>query len=805
MKYSFIKINFSDVSLLIYDRYQKDLVEPNSIGLLDKNEVFALAADSGSIEFIPEPKNGFCSLRLSETQQYFVTLSDFTTEHSENYSINIKSEFEATEISKGIYSFKVINYLGKADFEILSDENIIHSVKLEIVPKKIDYEDDYVKLTEDIAEKCSALLLDYSSPTNLSFKNNNESARTPLEKFIFIRTFCNNDNIESLFYSIKNNPDSLLVSEDELKPFGTASVSRKFFSNPFANSRNWIETENHSYLPEYITATRKYDSLDTSANRFLKFAFNSFIEVCDEVIKFLGDKNLTYREEAVYIKENLELYLTESFFDDVQDLTSMPVNNQVLQKREGYAQIFNAFNMLDLAKQLDWKGENVVYEGQARNVALLYEYWLVFKFMEILKEIGVEIEFDLSDDDHKDRMFVKDNGLLVSLKEGKTSYFSALTKDKKFRIKFYYNRTFGKKDFEGTDYQGSYSRDFRPDYTLAIFPSAYKEEQAIKIGEVSFIHFDAKYRVTDITSLFGKENLDSEDFSEQKKDETINTYNRGDLFKMHTYNDAIRKTIGSYVLYPGTSNKENEFKVYDELLPGVGAFAIRPGDKENAGAEILKKFISDIIDFKSKNSTRQYRKDYFENMVIQSPSESNAAKINNESKLEYQMIGFVRNEYFSFLQENGNIPTSLEDFKSKNSFQFYFYFYAIKNGKVYTIHKETTKAKYLRITTSDIKDCKIEFGYKFQHLEPWEAEVDSIELVSKEALKEKLDSLYGENTFIPENGFHADYYYLAKAKVTRYFDSGITAINVSENEDISAYSPKVIPRNFESKYILDEK
>ena len=435
MKYSLIKINFPDVSLVIYDRYQKKLDDPNSIGFLDKNEVLAFASDSGSIEFIPEPKNGFCSLRLCETQQYFVTLSDFATEQPENYSINIKSEFEATEISKGIYSFKVINYLGKADFEILSDGNIIHSVKLEIVPKKIDYEDDYVKLTEDIAEKCSTLLLDYSSPTNLSFKDNNETARTPLEKFIFIRTFCNNDNIESLFYSIKSNPDSLLFSEDELKPFGTASVSRKFFSNPFANSRNWTETENHSYLPELITTTRKYDSLDTPANRFLKFAFNSFIEVCDEVLEFLGDKNLTYKNEAEYIKENLELYLTESLFDDVQDLTSMPVNNQVLQKCEGYSQIFNAFNMLDLAKQLDWEGIDDVYEGQAKNIALLYEYWLALQLVEILKnKIGAKT---VSSNDSND-MIQKtlDEGLLVSLKQGRDSKISLILKEKNLQINF---------------------------------------------------------------------------------------------------------------------------------------------------------------------------------------------------------------------------------------------------------------------------------------------------------------------------------------------------------------------------------
>lgn len=181
-------------------------------------------------------------------------------------------------------------------------------------------------------------------------------------------------------------------------------------------------------------------------------------------------------------------------------------------------------------------------------------------------------------------------------------------------------------------------------------------------------------------------------------------------------------------------------------------------------------------------------------MVIQSPSENNATKVVEPSNVEYQMIGFIRNEYLSFLQENGHIPTCLEDFKSNKSFEFYFYFYAIKNGKVYTIHKETNKAKYLRVTTTDVKDCKVEFGYRFQHLEPWEAEVESIELVSQESLKEKLGELYGENTFEPKKGFNADFYYLAKAKVSSYSETGITDINAEENDDISIYSPKVIQR-----------
>ena len=42
-----------------------------------------------------------------------------------------------------------------------------------------------------------------------------------------------------------------------------------------------------------------------------------------------------------------------------------------------------------------------------------------------------------------------------------------------------------------------------------------------------------------------------EEVEDDKQDSVINTYKRGDLLKMHTYNDAIRRTVGSYVLYPG--------------------------------------------------------------------------------------------------------------------------------------------------------------------------------------------------------------------------------------------------------------
>ena len=63
------------------------------------------------------------------------------------------------------------------------------------------------------------------------------------------------------------------------------------------------------------------------------------------------------------------------------------------------------------------------------------------------------------------------------------------------------------------------------------------------------LHFDAKYKVD---SEFLKElRGELENHDEKKKQARSNTYKNGDLLKMHAYRDAIRRSYGSYILYPG--------------------------------------------------------------------------------------------------------------------------------------------------------------------------------------------------------------------------------------------------------------
>ena len=736
-------------------------------------------------------------LRLTETKRYILKINKENKEpflledvHFQNKN-NIFTSFDEDRIF-----FQFVNYLGRSKIEFGDYEN--DPLLFEVVPDKIDYEKDYINLTEALAEHCAGLLLDYSGSTSNIFSQYENDHETLLEQFIFLRQFCHGQNLQGLFESIKRNPDRILESEDELKPFGAGIPSKKFYTNPFSNSRRWMKaagTGIRGYMPRDVAVTRKYDSLDTPANRFIKYALQRFDDVCVNLIEALKGKTngrqIECLREAENLHEKIENIIYDRFFNDVGTLNIMPQNNQVLQKREGYSQIFSAYSMLELALQLDWRGKDDVYEGESKNVSLLYEYWLFFELFDILKSIdSCELVKETGENDFLKR----DDILTISLQQGKKSRQCFCVKKYGLKINLYYNRTFSATEFKQTVYEGSYSRQFRPDYTLAIFPDCYeKENEAVRDGAISYLHFDAKYRIMDFSKIFGmdddqkdksenKKELEKE-LDEEKKGEVTNTYKRGDLLKMHTYNDAIRRTAGSYILYPGDENADKEFRLYGEILPGVGAFAIKPSIKDSAEKE-LRTFIEKIIRAESDNYTRLKRMRYYSEMVLREPSviddqDQKTEGSNNryeQSQKEY-ILGYIRKKYHDFLKRKGLL---------KKGEEFVFYFYAVKGDYVYPHHKDVFNIKDFRFFVNDIDE---DGAYK---PEPVVCEVLSNELMSGKKLTELLKEM-GLST--RERG--AEFYYVLKVKV-RSENEPVQEIsmkkmnNMNGNDTFSPHSPKVV-------------
>ncbi|OJV81796.1 MAG: hypothetical protein BGO34_08390 [Bacteroidia bacterium 44-10] len=62
---------------------------------------------------------------------------------------------------------------------------------------------------------------------------------------------------------------------------------------------------------------------------------------------------------------------------------------------------------------------------------------------------------------------------------------------------------------------------------------------------------------------------------------------------MHAYKDAIRRSGGGYILYPGATNET--FRGFHEIIPGLGAFSMNPSP-DNADIKELSKFIDQVID-----------------------------------------------------------------------------------------------------------------------------------------------------------------------------------------------------------------
>jgi hypothetical protein len=149
----------------------------------------------------------------------------------------------------------------------------------------------------------------------------------------------------------------------------------------------------------------------------------------------------------------------------------------------------------------------------------------------------------------------------------------------------------------------------RPDYTLSLWRAEFMEKEAEAQELMGHVHFDAKYRIDFVEELFGdKDDVGNGEMQVQQR------YKRDDLLKMHAYRDAIRRTQGAYVLYPGKESQQ--WSGYHEILPGLGAFPIRPGNGEEAVERFLREIVSHVCD----RATARERQSYHVYQVQETPA-----------------------------------------------------------------------------------------------------------------------------------------------------------------------------------------
>jgi len=593
-------------------------------------------------------------------------------------------------------------YVGAITFEIIHIEGLgnPYKIKLEVQSVKAEYRTDYRYMLESITEKCTDLIMQIDSPINQHVETDfNKNPETLYQRFSFVKSLIDSQEFEEAIQKIVTNPTTKWEEEHELKDIRRIRRFNQKNIKQLVTKSNRMELSSQHFLnksyrltsiPTKIDSTRKTESIDTAENRFIKHALEEFLFFCENCeLKF--EKYSTAKFESGLLATKISTLLNQSFFKQISRPTSLKLNSPVLQRKSGYREVLNAWLKFDLAAKLIWHGGDNVYDAGKKDIATLYEYWLFFTLLDLLKEV-----FEIEPKSVAELIQYDKGQLSLSLKQGTSIAMKGVYKSpsRNLNIQFSYNRSFGGgKTFPNA---GSYTTTLRPDYTLSIWPEEIKEaKDAEKTELITHVHFDAKYKVKNFYELISKpkyEELTEEEnielIKEEEEEVKKGTFKNQDLLKMHAYKDAIRRTGGAYVLYPG-EGKDEPFRGFHELIPGLGAFVIKP-NKDNKDKEHLKIFVEKVIaNFIDRASQREYtavkiydihkdKKDDFNVLNEPMPEYLDEAKkeklIPNET---FVLVGFYKskehldwilnNNFYNFRTglDKGSLPIGPKEVSSK--------------------------------------------------------------------------------------------------------------------------------------------
>lgn len=494
------------------------------------------------------------------------------------------------------------SYVGKSFFNVKIGENESSTIPFEVRSRKINYQNQYPAMIGDLSETASSLLLESDAPLYQRYDFSEQTRRSYYEDFMFVEYIFKPNNLpESYEYIRRNLYNRLEQKIQEISTCYANSIGPQELTEIIVHSENlhkirdpikhWPE-EMDGYFPLKIKQSYYEETVDTPENRLVKH----FLISLEDLIN-----NIKKNTSSGYIKDQIEQYceiideyLSDDWLHDVSPLQYIPSNSQVLQKREGYRSILQLFLNFEFAFRFEWEEIDDLLKGYNRRLSEMYEYWCYFKLIKVFEKLSdKKINFEKLFEKNRERRWS------FNIRRGDSSKqdFEIILEDKRIFLTFWYNKKFSRKTKE----YHSYSLPFKPDYSLLVKTTTKN----------FFIHFDAKYRSEpDILTFYEKigsipistnsklnEINDEEDekiIKQRDNYEEINRiYKDGDIYKMHTYKDAILRTEGAYILYPG--DIQALFKVTDnEEIPSVGAFPLTPGKNGNEDIE-LQEFIIAVL------------------------------------------------------------------------------------------------------------------------------------------------------------------------------------------------------------------
>lgn len=466
-------------------------------------------------------------------------------------------------------------------------------LRAEVACRKLRYFEEFKELLDDLADKAAELLLSFDSPVSLNFQTTDDLAKNEAALHFLMRHVMSKPRLPTSIEEILERPHGRLVERIDLTP-----IEEILEADPelVADGVDFSEAARGGplsrlfggYTPTSLPQRESFETRDTPENRYAK----AFLEHCSLLARRLegalaAQKRWASSREARAWSVAMDEALQHGMWREVGPLTQIPANSQTLLRKRGYKDLLRYDLSLRMALGLAWSEGAELSDGLSgdiRPVNQIYEYWCFFALREVLLTLCPQVGGG-------NFLTVSADGLKVQLAKGRRSecrfMFTAAT-GANVAVSLFFNRRFRRPKAPQTEWEGSYTAFFDPDFSVRV--------QSTAPGAAThWLHFDAKYRLErrQTETLFedaaeGDELAAGADYEE----EMARVHKLEDLFKMHTYRDGILGTRGAYVLFPGDGvggvaapPKPNFFVRHPSAfggagvhrIPGVGAFDLAPG------------------------------------------------------------------------------------------------------------------------------------------------------------------------------------------------------------------------------------
>lgn len=491
------------------------------------------------------------------------------------------------------------SYVGVLPIEVASNGTRYRSV-VEVQSRKLGYVDEYRWMVRDLNDEAASLVLERFAPTRQRLIDDwTREPKSAYERFIHLQALFADPSFEQAVTFVTNRPYVEWLEQPELRTPNQPVMGGSRLGRALTRPGPRVDWPGGATLtlPAKIAIDVTVPMVDNVPNRFVKHVLDHFLRLLNQIRDSLAahpESVATTRglREIDEIARRLEVLRSAPVFRDIGNMVILPSDNQVIIKRAGYREVLAAYLRVETGTQVAWEDETL--NGSQRKASTLYEYWAFLQLLRVVKNIARDLDISQLLTETKD-------GLTLSLKQGRERRFhgkvNSLGRD--IDIDLYYNRSFSPtgKDVEG----GSWSLPMRPDCSLRL----QARSDGPGIAPV-WLHFDAKYKLSDFGLLQDVAGAD-----EDATDQPV----RDDLLKMHVYLGAIRRTVGSYVLFPGAGPAKNPYRSYAELLPGLGAFSLRPVSG-GADTQALKTFLEDVLTHVASVATQERRHRYWEPKIF---------------------------------------------------------------------------------------------------------------------------------------------------------------------------------------------